>query len=94
VHTSSGEGFAVERLVMHRRIIGKDVTIRVVAVPAATMRAEEIVRLRGRRRDGGLAEKAESAMMSEEESTHNGDSERASVECGHVTRTNTLRFTW
>ncbi len=49
MHTSSGEGFAVESLIMHGGIIGEDVAARVVTVPAATVRAEEGEGLRRRR---------------------------------------------
>jgi hypothetical protein len=70
VQTSSGEGFAVERLIVHSRIIGEDVTVGVVTVRAATMRAEEGEGLRRRWGDEGLAEVASSARLSKEECTH------------------------
>lgn len=70
MRTSSGEGFAVEILVMHSGFIGEDVAVVVVTVPATTMRAKEGERLFRRRGDEGLAEKAESARLSKEECTH------------------------
>lgn len=70
MHTSSGEGFAVEVLVMHSRFIGEDVAVLVVTVPATTMRAEEGERLFRWRGNEGLAEKAESARLAKEECTH------------------------
>lgn len=55
---------------MHSGFIGVDVAVRVVTVPATTMRAEEGERLFRRRGYEGLAEKAEGARLSKEECTH------------------------
>jgi hypothetical protein len=62
--TSASERSTVQGLVVHGRIIGENVAIRVVVVPAGTMRAEKGEWLRRWGRDGRLAEEAESARWS------------------------------